>query len=133
VERIMQSVVEQYLAALENADHDALVNLFEEGALIDSPLEGKCKPSDFYATLLKQTNRSRTTNFDTMIGKKWSAVYFQYTWTMEDGTKVAFDCVDLLELRNDSLKILSLKIVYDTYGVRDKYEDLDTQKSQRND
>ena len=121
----MQSVVDQYLMALEQADYEAIVDLFDEGALIDSPLEGRCKPSDFYATLLKETKRSRTTPFDVLVGKNWTAVYFQYTWTMEDGTKVQFDCVDLLELESDDLKIQSLKIIYDTHGVRDKYERLD--------
>jgi hypothetical protein len=127
----MQSILDRYLEILQEASYVGILELFEEDAYIESPLEGKIKPADFYATLLSQTNRSRTQPFDIMIGRKWTAVYFMYTWTMEDGTKVEFDCVDLLEFQGNSMKIKALKIIYDTHGVRDQYEKLDAEPTRK--
>src|SRR4051812_12165616 len=101
----MKTVIERYLAALEDANYLDIIELFDEDAYIESPLEGRSKPADFYGTLFQHTNRSRTKPLDLLIGAKWTAVFFQYHWKMEDGTKVQFDCVDLLELNRDDVKI----------------------------
>jgi ketosteroid isomerase-like protein len=125
----MPSIVESYLKALEDADLDALLALFNEDAVVETPLEGSRKPSDFYANLLKDTKRSRIRPYDVMIGEKWTSVYFRYRWTMADAKQVVFECVDLLELDRDKGKISRLKVIYDTHGIRDKYEKVDDQKS----
>ena len=49
---------------------------------------------------------------------------FRYDWTMKDGTRTSFECVDIFYLNADGL-IEKLSIIYDTtFTTRKAFENL---------
>jgi len=51
------------------------------------------------------------------------AFWFDFDWTLADGTPAPFSAVDIAELDGDG-RIRSLHIVYDTFGVRSAFNAL---------
>ncbi len=116
-------VMNNYLTALGNGDYDSLMALFAEKATVKSPLYGNRPAAEFYRDLLRDTRTSVLTphTFFAEAEKKSGALYFSYHWTMADGTQVSFDCVDVFAF-DDSKKILSLHIIYDTQQTRSAWD-----------
>ncbi len=116
-----------YLAALDNADLEAVRALFSPDGLVVSPLYGVKKAHDFYASLFADTNRSETTLlgiFEAAQDGGSVALHFQYVWTMKSGKVVTFECVDVFELTEDRQKFQKLTIIYDTAPLRDEFNGL---------
>lgn len=122
-----QTLVTKYFEGLESGDAQKLLSLFEEDAVVLSPLYGRLPAKQFYSDLFKDTSESRITllnifksfgNEDTCSG------HFRYDWTMKDGSVVTFECVDVFKVSPDN-KFQQLTIIYDTYGaVRDSFNKL---------
>jgi hypothetical protein len=59
-------------------------------------------------------------------GKNHATAYFQYDWTVRDGTLITFKVMDLFTFDRDSVKVRYLDIIYDTHPIRassgNKYE-----------
>ena len=58
--------------------------------------------------------------------KQHATAYFQYDWTVRDGTLVTFKVMALFTFEADSNKFIYLDLIYDTHPIRDsadnKYE-----------
>jgi len=58
--------------------------------------------------------------------KNHATAYFQYDWTVSDGTLIKFKVMDLFTFEPDSHKIKHLDLIYDTHPIRatagNKYE-----------
>ena len=54
-----------------------------------------------------------------------ATAYFQYDWTLQDGTEVTFKVMDLFTFSSGSDRISQMDIIYDTHPIRettgDKY------------
>lgn len=109
-----QEIVKKYLEALERSHYNSIVELFTQDGVVDSPLYGKKKASQFYKELFKDTSTSKITLLDIFENESSAAGYFHYDWRLKDGTLVNFDCVDIFKLTEG--KIHYLRIVYDTYN-----------------
>jgi len=52
--------------------------------------------------------------------------YFRYDWTVNDGTLISFNVMDLFEFRPGTDKVGALTLIYDTHPIRqtagNKYE-----------
>jgi len=52
--------------------------------------------------------------------------YFRYDWTVNDGTLITFNVMDLFEFRSGTDKVGALNLIYDTHPIRqtagNKYE-----------
>ena len=86
--------------------------------------------SEFFEQLSRASEQNIITPIDVMISDAdvtRGAGYFEYDWTMADGSKVVFNVVDLFTFDTDG-KFTSMTIVYDTHPVRtehgDKYQQL---------
>ncbi len=125
----MEAQIRAYLKALENADYQAIMELFAEEALVHSPLYGKRPAYDFYRDLFKDTSRSKITLIDLFYHpeKNRASANFLYEWTLGNGSHVFFDCVDIFDFDQRGT-IVELKIIYDASSTRLA---LDSQKNQK--
>ena len=121
-----KGMVRKYLDALQSADAEKLLSVFEENAVVLSPLYGRMPAKNFYADLFTDTNESKITllnTFRSYESENTCAGHFRYDWTMKDGSLVTFECVDVFEV-SENKKIQQLTIIYDTFGVRASFEKL---------
>lgn len=118
-------IAHTYLKNLEAGNIEAVINLFAEGGMVESPIYGKKKAADFYRDLNEDTSNS-TLHLKGIFEDHQAnslAIYFSYQWTLRNNKLVEFDVVDIVELDQDN-KILNLKIIYDTVLSRRLIEEL---------
>jgi len=115
--------IQAYFKALQKGNYNTLIGLFDEGAIIVSPLYGEVKPPDFYRDLLKDTSSSTITPIRIFhaTNRSVSAAHFIYEWTLANGTKTSFECIDIFEFSKTGL-IQKLTIIYDTFKVRRSFK-----------
>jgi ketosteroid isomerase-like protein len=119
-------LVDRYLSALGDADLDAMLALFADGAIVHSPLYGVLPATDFYPKLFADTDSATLTLLGTMRGtsvegRELLSFLFHFDWILPGGTAAPFDVVDVAEL-DESGRISSLRIIYDTVDVRPAFE-----------
>lgn len=122
---MVAKIFRKYLDALNEGSLEKVLSLFDDSAIVVSPLYGDIPAADFYKDLFADTSRSETTllNMFEAMGdnnpvKTAVALHFQYKWTLKSGKIVEFECVDVFELAKDSKKFTKLKIIYDTAPIR---------------
>ena len=119
-------IVAAYLQAIRDADVDAMLGLFADGAIVQSPLYGTLPATEFYPTLFADTASAKLTLLGTMRGtssdgRALLSFLFHFDWVLPGGTAAPFDVVDVAELDDDGL-ISSIRIIYDTVDVRPAFE-----------
>lgn len=118
----MHDIVERYLEALASADVDAVLALFAPDGAVHSPLYGTMSAREFYPLLFADTAESRLTLRQVFRdGDRGVAFWFDFDWTLRDGTPAPFSVVDVAELDVDG-RIERLHIVYDTAPLRAAFE-----------
>lgn len=119
-------LVSAYLAGLERADTDAVLDLFAPGAVVHSPLYGPTPATEFYPALFADTSRAQLTLLGVMEGRTEQGAalvsfWFHFDWRLPSGAAAPFDVVDVAELDEDG-RIAALRLVYDTVTVRPAFE-----------
>jgi len=118
-----QSLCEAYLQALNEADLEGVLALFEPDGVVVSPIYGRLPASTFYPQLFADTNRSVTTLKRIYASTdQHLALDFEYQWTLKNGHRVDFLCVDLFELNEAADKLKAITIVYDTVQARQEFD-----------
>lgn len=119
----IEKTLTQYLHVLQKGSYEAIIELFTEDAVINSPLYGIVKASRFYEELLKDTQKSEITLLNIFFNesKNAGAAHFLYKWMLNNGKVTSFECVDIVEF-SDNGKIKQLTIIYDTYEIREGFE-----------
>ena len=119
-------LVNEYLASLEAADADRVIALFAPGGIVESPLYGTMTAAEFYPALFADTADSRLTLRTTMTGSTEGrtviSFWFDFDWTLSTGEPAPFTVVDVAEL-DEHGQIELLHIVYDTFPIRDAFND----------
>ena len=123
---VTDALVDRYLRAVGEADLDGMLALFADDAIVHSPLYGDLPATEFYPALFADTGAADLTLLGTMRGESVAgrtlvSFLFHFDWTLPDGTHAPFDVVDVAEL-DDSGRVSSLRIVYDTVAVRPAFE-----------
>jgi hypothetical protein len=111
----------RYHAALEAGNLQAVLALFDPEAVIVSPLYGTVEAGKFYARLFADTCRSVTKLLNIFYAGNDSpsvALHFHYSWKLQRGKTVEFECVDVFELSQDRTRFKKLTIIYDTHPLR---------------
>jgi ketosteroid isomerase-like protein len=121
-------LVDEYLAAIEAADAARILALFADDATVDSPLYGVVPARQFYPRLFRDTARSTLRLRSVMAGETIEnrptvAFWFDFDWTLSDGTNAPFTVVDVAELGQDG-RIVRLHILYDTAPLRARFDAL---------
>lgn len=118
-----KELCEQYLSALNEGSVARVLSLFEQDAVVVSPLYGTMPAARFYADLFADTNRSETRFVDLFESAAGAvALQFHYRWTLSSGRVVEFDCVDVFRLNADRSRFVSLTIIYDTAPLRADFD-----------
>lgn len=118
-----KELCQQYLAALNGANLERVLSLFDEDAVVVSPLYGTMPVSAFYRDLFHDTSRSETQFVDMFASESGAvALQFHYRWTLSSGRIVEFDCVDVFVLNDTRSRFAKLTIVYDTAHLRADFD-----------
>ena len=121
------TIANNYLEALEEANLEKVLSLFTPDAVVNSPLYGDRKASDFYPELFEDTSDSKLTLKGVMEGSSTQSgidlisIWFYFDWTLANGEPAPFDVVDVLEVDQDSRLITKINIIYDTVNIRSAF------------
>ena len=127
-----KEICEKYLIALNESDLEKVLSLFTKDAVVVSPLYGEMAVTDFYRDLFSDTKKSETkllNIFNSIDSRGSLGLHFHYTWTLQNGSVVEFDVVDVFELSKDRNCFTKLTIIYDTYPIRDEHSNSQNMRS----
>jgi predicted SnoaL-like aldol condensation-catalyzing enzyme len=122
----MQQAVHKYLSALEAGDPEKAASLFVHDGWVQSPFLGRLQVRDYVTKVASASSRAKLTVYDVLVsaeGHLRAVAYYQYDWSLKDGSHVAFDCADVFNFDANTGRIESIVLVYDTQPVRDVVED----------
>jgi predicted SnoaL-like aldol condensation-catalyzing enzyme len=122
----MQQAVHKYLSALEAGDAEKAAALFVHDGWVQSPFLGRLPVRDYVTKVASASSRAKLTVYDVLVsaeGHLRAVAYYQYDWSLKDGSHVAFDCADVFNFDPNTGRIESIVLVYDTDPVRDVVED----------
>jgi predicted SnoaL-like aldol condensation-catalyzing enzyme len=122
----MQRAVHNYLSALEAGDAERAASLFVPDGWVQSPFLGRLPVRDYVNKVASASSKAKLTVYDVLVsaeGHLRAVAYYQYDWSLKDGSNVTFDCADVFNFDSDSGHIESIVLVYDTDPVRAVVED----------
>lgn len=122
-------VLRRYMAALGTSDYDTIKSLFADDGMVTSPFLGQMKAHEFFDRLGGATQQNVITPIEVFLPTSEQAhavAYFRYDWTVNDGTVITFNVMDLFIFAPGTDKISALDLIYDTHPIRqtagNKYE-----------
>ncbi len=122
-------VLQTYMKALGQSDYTTIKSLFTVGGRVLSPFLGEMPAGPFFDRLAGASALNVITPIDIFVsdaGRNHATAYFQYDWTVRDGTLITFKVMDLFTFEPDGDKVEYLDIIYDTHPIRasagNKYE-----------
>lgn len=119
---VYEKVVADYIQALDAGDIEAILLCFADGAVVNSPFLGIMPAHEFFPKVLESSTKSDITLYDILLsaqGQPRAIGYFNYDWTLRDGSKVVFDVADVFDFDHDG-RISSMIILYDTHPIREQ-------------
>lgn len=124
-----KKVVIKYIEFLEKGDLNGINGLFDKDGMVESPIYGKMRASEFYKELMTDTTKSELELKGIYEAPESNsiALFFNYKWTMKNNEIADFDVVDIIDF-NNSAKINNLKIIYDTVESRRIMDRLKSEK-----
>ena len=117
----MQRAVHKYLSALEAGDAEQAASLFVPDGWVQSPFLGRLSIRDYVKKVASASSKAKLTVYDVLVsaeGHLRAVAYYQYDWSLKDGSNVTFDCADVFNFDPDTGRIESIVLVYDTDPVR---------------
>ena len=124
-----ETVLRRYMQALGASDYATIKSLFAEDGTVTSPFLGLMPARDFFDRLGGATKGNVITPIDVFLpsgDQRHAVAYFRYDWTVNDGTLITFNVMDLFEFRPGTDKVGALTLIYDTHPIRqtagNKYE-----------
>jgi hypothetical protein len=122
-------VLQTYMEALGHGDYAAITDLFAPDGRVISPFLGEMAAGPFFDRLAAASETNVITPIDIFLsdsGGAHAVAYFQYDWTVRDGTVITFKVMDYFEFAPGSDLVMSLDLIYDTHPIRaehgNKYE-----------
>ncbi|HWS68213.1 MAG TPA: nuclear transport factor 2 family protein [Steroidobacteraceae bacterium] len=125
LEDAMQQAVHKYLKALEAGDAEKAASLFVPDGWVQSPFLGRLPVRDYVTKVARSSSGTKLKVYDVLVsaeGHLRAVAYYQYDWSLKDGSNVAFDCADVFNFDPETGRIESIVLVYDTRPVRDVVE-----------
>jgi len=123
------AVMQRYLQALGDEDYAAIVALFTSTGRVLSPFLGDMAVRPFFERLGGASRRNVITPIDLFVSAgetNRATAFFRYDWTVQDGTLISFEVMDLFEFAPGSDRVQRLSLIYDTHPIRstvgNKYE-----------
>lgn len=123
------AVLQSYMTALGASDYDTIKQLFAPEGRVRSPFLGEMAAGPFFDRLAGASSRNVITPIDIFLSAsdaRHATAYFQYDWTVKDGTLITFKVMDLFTFEPDGNQVVHLDLIYDTHPIRstagNKYE-----------
>ena len=123
------NVLQTYMQALGDSDYGTIKSLFARNGRVLSPFLGEMDADLFFDRLSEASTANKITPIDIFLSatdRNHATCYFQYDWTVRDGTVISFKVMDLFSFAQKSDKIEYLNLIYDTHPIRisagNKYE-----------
>jgi hypothetical protein len=117
------------MTALDKSDYSTVKSLFAPGGKVNSPFLGEMPADPFFDRLAGASSKNVITPIDIFLSsaeENHAIAYFQYDWTVRDGTLITFKVMDLFTFERGSDKVTYLDLIYDTHPIRtsagNKYE-----------
>jgi len=119
----IKKTIINYFKNLENGNYNSLMKLFDNQAIVLSPLYGKRDAKSFYKELIEDSLKSKIRVVQIFVNENAlsGAGNFIYEWVIKSGAKSSFEGVDLFEFNKEG-KIKQVRIIYDTKGTRESFE-----------
>jgi hypothetical protein len=121
-------VLQTYMDALGRSDYEAVKGLFATNGMVRSPFLGEMQAGPFFDRLAQASSNNVITPIDIFLsdsGTNLATAYFQYDWTVRDGTLITFKVMDLFTFDPHD-QVTYLDLIYDTHPIRtsagNKYE-----------
>jgi hypothetical protein len=115
--------------ALGRSDYATIKSLFAPSGKVKSPFLGEMPVVPFFDRLAGASAQNVITPIDIFLSiaeKNHATAYFQYDWTVRDGTLITFKVMDLFTFEPSGEKVAYLDLIYDTHPIRasagNKYE-----------
>lgn len=122
-------VLQNYMDALGRGDYATIKGLFSPDGRVISPFLGEMAARPFFDRLAEASENNVITPIDIFLSDSESphaVAYFQYDWTVRDGTLITFRVMDYFTFEPESDLVSSLDLIYDTHPIRvahgNKYE-----------
>ncbi|MDQ0574133.1 nuclear transport factor 2 family protein [Agromyces albus] len=124
------NVLHTYMEALGRSDYATIVGLFAPEGTVRSPFLGEMPAEPFFDRLGQASETNVITPIDVFLSEgdmRRAVAYFQYDWTVRDGSLITFKVMDLFSFAPDGGdKVTYLDLIYDTHPIREthgnKYE-----------
>jgi hypothetical protein len=124
-----RDVLQTYMDALGRSDYATIKGLFSPDGRVISPFLGEMAAEPFFDRLAGASETNVITPIDIFLSESEcprAVAYFQYDWTVTDGTVITFKVMDYFEFTPESALVRSLDLIYDTHPIRvehgNKYE-----------
>ena len=125
------NILQIYMTALDQSDYSAVKKLFVPDGKVKSPFLAEMPASQFFDRLAGVSLKTVITPIDIFLSSpenNHAIAYFQFDWTVRDGTLISFKVMDLFTFERGSDKVTYLDLIYDTHPIRtsvgNKYEEL---------
>lgn len=122
-------ILRTYMKALGESDYATVKSLFAEDGRVRSPFLGEMPAGPFFDRLAEASARNVITPIDIFLSAsdaRRATAYFQYDWTVRDGTVISFKVMDLFVFEPGTNAVSHLDLIYDTHPIRstagNKYE-----------
>ena len=123
------SILQTYMTALGQSDYATVKSLFALSGKVLSPFLGEMLAGPFFERLAGASTKNVITPIDIFLSttdRNHATAYFQYDWTVRDGTLITFKVMDLFTFEPGSNQVTYLDLIYDTHPIRasagNKYE-----------
>lgn len=123
------SILQTYMRALGESDYATVKSLFATGGKVRSPFLGEMPAGPFFDRLADASTRNVITPIDIFLSttdQHHATAYFQYDWTVRDGSVITFKVMDLFSFEPGTPLVSYLDLIYDTHPIRvsagNKYE-----------
>jgi len=123
------SILKTYMDALGRSDYATVKSLFAPGGKVLSPFLGEMPAGPFFDRLAGASTQNVITPIDIFLStseQHHATAYFQYDWTVRDGTLITFKVMDLFSFEPGTNLVTYLDLIYDTHPIRasagNKYE-----------
>jgi ketosteroid isomerase-like protein len=116
-----RQVLQTYMDALGRGDYATITALFSPDGRVISPFLGEMAAEPFFDRLAEASEQNVITPIDIFLsesGGNHAVAYFQYDWTVRDGTVITFKVMDYFTFAPGSDLVSLLDIIYDTHPIR---------------
>jgi hypothetical protein len=118
--------------ALGASDYATIVSLFASGGRVRSLFLGEMEVKPFFEQLGNASAKNVITPIAIFVSstdrtdRNEAVAYFQYDWSVTEGTLITFKVMDLFRIKPSTDKVEYLDLIYDRHPIRaavgNKYE-----------